>query len=294
MRSSSVLIALFIVGRLALAQDLPFPRRLLVLTLAFLESAELRDPPPEVPGDKSRVLVLFRVAEGGFVLDARAVGGSEKARAAAVLAVKAWRFGPTLLGSQPVQMQSGALFDFSSTPTRVQAPSPMSAEQISPVLSNRCFFAISKGDPEPAATCSKEAQAVEKNHNHTAAESIAAHDELGVALLRFSKDPRQAFEEFSRSIELATNGFAAFDGEMAQLYWHRAEALRELNRTDQASADFILAAKTFEKAAGATPKAGSWYRTCSDSVIKQHASMLETSGKHDEAVNLLKTLKQEE
>jgi hypothetical protein len=107
MRSSSVLIALLLVGCFALAQDLPFPRRLLALTQAFLDSAELRDPPPEVPGDKSRVLVLFRVAEGGFVMDARAVGGSEKARTAAVVAVKAWRFGPTLLGSQPVQMQSG-------------------------------------------------------------------------------------------------------------------------------------------------------------------------------------------
>ena len=56
----------------------------------------------------------------------------------------------------------------------------------------------------------------------------------------------------------------------------------------------MLAAKTFERAAGAAPKAGAWYRTCWDSVIKQQASMLETSGKHDEAVNLLKTLKQEE
>jgi len=226
-------------------------------------------------------------------MDARAEGGSEKARIAALIAVKAWRFAPSIVGDQPVQMQSGAMFDFSSVPVRVHAPAPMSAEQISPVLSNRCYFAISKGDPPPVATCTKEAQSVAKNHSHTTAESIAANDELGVALFRFSKNSSQALEEFNQSIKLVSNGFAAFDGEMGELYWHRAEALRELNRMDQASVDYSLAAKSFVKAADAAPQLASWYRTYMDSVIKQHASMLGSIGKHDDAANLLKTLKQE-
>src|SRR5579864_6008651 len=93
-----VLITLLFAGRFAPAQNVPFPRRLLIVTQAFLDSAEFRDPPPTIPGDKSQVLVLFRVAEGGAVMDARAEGGSEKARIAALIAVKAWRFAPSIVG----------------------------------------------------------------------------------------------------------------------------------------------------------------------------------------------------
>ena len=114
------------------------------------------------------------------------------------------------------------MFDFSSTPVAAQAPSPMSAEQISPVLSNRCFLAISKAEPDGLATCRKEARSVDVNRNHTPMESLAAHQELG---------PRHAVEEFNAWIDLAHEGLDASYGEMGLLYWHRAEAQRQLNQS---------------------------------------------------------------
>lgn len=264
----------------------------MILTQTFLDSAEVREPPVTVAGDHSRVLVLFRLAESGFVIDTRATGGSERARTAAAEAVKGWRFKPTLVGGQPVEMQSGALLDFSSTPVGIQAPPPMSSQQISPVLSTRCLLAISKSDPDAVATCKREAQSVDMNHGHTEMESASAHDELGLALLKFAKEPGQAFAEFNRAIELAGQGFAASNGEMGQLYWHRAEAQQQSNRAGDASADFVLAAKRFQAANAARAEGASWYRTCLERVIREHATLLDGEGKHDEAEALLKTISQ--
>ena len=277
-----------------MAQDLPLPRRLLILTQAFLDSAEVREPPVATPGDQSHVLVLFRLAESGSVIDTRATGGSERARSAAVVAVKGWRFKPTLLGGHPVEMQSGAVIDFSSIPVRVQAPSPISSQQISPVLSNQCFLAISKSDADAVATCKKEVRSVDMNRSHTEMESASAHDELGVALLRFAKEPGQALAEFKQSIELARQGLTAADGEMGQLYWHRAEAQKRLNQAGDASADFALAARSFLAAEAARAEGASWYRTCFENVTRQHASLLESEGKHDDAEALLKTIAQKQ
>src|SRR5438067_1913828 len=103
-------------------------------------------------------------------------------------------------------------------------------------------------------------------------ESLSAHDELGIALLRFGKDPHQAVDEFDRAIELAHEALTASHGEMGLLYWHRAEAQRQLNRAAQAYADFALAAESFAAAAQAVDaQAAAWYRTCITNLTKQHA-----------------------
>jgi tetratricopeptide (TPR) repeat protein len=191
-------------------------------------------------------------------------------------------------------MQSGAVFDFSSTPVKVQAPAPMSGEQISPVLRNWCFLAMSKRNPDAVEICRKEVRSVDTNRSHTAMESLSAHDELGIALLEFADEPQKAVEEFNRAIELASEGFTASQGETGQLYWHRAEARRQLNQAAQAVADFALAAESLEAAARtADAETASWYRTCLERVVKQHASLLESAGKMDEAQSLLKKLVQQ-
>ena len=66
------------------------------------------------------------------------------------------------------------------------------------------------------------------NRAHTAMESLSAHDELGLALLRFESDARQALTEFNLAIELAPQGVNPSDGEWAALYWHRASAEQKL------------------------------------------------------------------
>jgi TonB family protein len=283
-----VLLILLYAGQYAAAQELPISRRLLVLTQKFLDSAEQREAPEPVVGDRSRVLVLFRLAENGRVLDVRATGSSEQARNASLTAVKKWRFKPTLVAGRPVQMQSGALFEFSPAAVRIQAPQPMSADQISPVLSTRCPLAIMKGDPDSASICRKEARAVEMNRAHTAMESLSAHDEFGVALVQFEHDARQALAEFSRAIDLAPEGLNESDAEWAELHWHRGIAEQQLQQNTEAYNDFTAAERGFAIAATSTPG----YQDLSAQVVRQHASMLEKDGKREEAEALLKTLSQ--
>jgi tetratricopeptide (TPR) repeat protein len=287
MRAIALLIFGLVVGGAVLAQDLPIMRRLSILTPAFLDSAEVRGEAAAIPGDRSRVVVLFRLSERGLVIDARANGGSEQVKKSALDAVRMWQFRPTLLGGRPVQMMSAAAFDFSMVPVKVQAPMPMSAEQISPVLSAGCFFAITRKEKDAVTGCQKASAAVEKNGSHSAMESLAAHDELGLALLQVGKDPKSALAEFTRAIELAPDGLSAADGEWAQLYWHRAAAEQQVGMTGAADQDFATAEKSLEGVAQTVHAGNKGYRDLLGQLAKQHASMLETAGKQEEALAIL-------
>jgi tetratricopeptide (TPR) repeat protein len=273
------------------AEDLPIVGRLLILTPSFLDKAEVRAEAAPISGDRSQVLVLFRLSERGSVIDARAAGGSERARRSALVAIKMWRFRPTLLNGRPVQVMSGAVFDFSVTPAIVHAPKPMTAEQISPVLSADCSLALERGSPDVVLSCKKESVAVDGNPSHRAMESLSAHDEMGLALLR-SGDARAALMEFTRAIELAPEGRGPADGEWAKLYWHRGAAEQQTGQTREAYRDFAIAEKSLGEAADAVQAGSNGYKDLLQQLTKQHASLLETEGKHEEAVALLKKLAQ--
>jgi tetratricopeptide (TPR) repeat protein len=290
MRLLTLLFIVMMVGRVCPAQDLPVVRRLLILTPAFLNSAEARSEPAPIPGDKSNVLVLFRLSERGSVIDARATSGSDQAKRSAVEAVKLWRFKPTLLNSRPVQMMSGVVLDFSANPLGVHVPMPMAGDQISPVLSTRCSLALVKNDVDSVTICKKESAAVDRNRSHTAMESLSAHDELGLALLRFGQDARGALAEFNRAIELSPDGLSPADGEWAQLYWHRGAAEQQTGRMREAYQDFAIAEKSFGDAAEATPAGTKGYRDLLAQVTNQHGSLLEAEGRHEEATALLSKL----
>ncbi len=275
-----------------MAQDLPIVRRLLILTPAFIDSAEMRVEAAPVTGDRSHVIVLFRLSERGLVIDARANGGSEQAKKSALHAVRTWRFRPTLLNGRPVQMMSGAAFDFSVAPVKVEAPMPMSAVQISPVLNARCSLALVKKDADAVNICKKESAAVEKNRSHTAMESASAHDEFGLALLEFGQDPKGALAEFTQAIELAPEGLSPSDGEWAQLCWHRAAAEQQIGMTRAADQDFAAAEKSLDDVARTVRVGSKGCRDVLGQLAQQHAAMLETAGKHDEALAVLKKFAQ--
>jgi tetratricopeptide (TPR) repeat protein len=162
----------------------------------------------------------------------------------------------------------------------------MRADQISPVLSARCSLALVENDRDAVGICKKENAAVEKNASHTAMESFSAHDELGVALLRFGNNPVQAIKEFDQAMQLAPQGLNPSDGEWGQLYWHRATARLELKQFDEASQDFDVAEKSYSEAAASSGIAS--YRDTLSQIAKQHASLLNAQGKHDEAEAVLK------
>ena len=71
MRLFTMAFVVSMIGQFCQAQSLPIIRRMSILTPSFLDSALDRVGPAEVQGDKSRVLVLFRLSELGVVIDAR-------------------------------------------------------------------------------------------------------------------------------------------------------------------------------------------------------------------------------
>lgn len=261
-----------VLGQPVFAGEVSPPRRLFILTQAFLDSAPVRAIPDNLPGDRSRVLVLFRLSEAGTVIDVRATGGSEKAQKSALNVVRTWRFKPTLLKGQPIQMQSGSVVDFSSSPVSIKAPQPMSAEQISPVLSARCSLAISSASPETLSICRKEADKVLNNSVHTPMEALTAHYELGIALLD-SGDASNAVRELDEAIRLAPTGLTQGDGEWGRLYWHRAAAQAHLGKSDLALADLNSAAAAFSRAGEGTGL--STYRDLLSEVSAKKAILLQ-------------------
>jgi tetratricopeptide (TPR) repeat protein len=273
------------------AEDFPMVRRLLILTPAFLDQAEVKAGAVPISGDKSQVLVVFRLSERGSVIDARAAGGSERARRSTLVAVKMWRFRPTLLNGRPVQVMSGVVFDFSVRPVNVQAPRPMTAEQISPVLNADCSLALERGSLDAVLICEKESVAIDGNPAHSAMESLSAHDEMGLALLR-SGDAGAALTEFARAIELAPKGLRPTDGEWAKLHWHRGAAEQQTGQRREAYRDFAIAEKSLSEAVAAVKAGSNGYRDVLQQLTKQHAAFLETEGNHAEAVAPSKKLDQ--
>ena len=266
--------------------------RLANLAPVFLDKAEVRTEAAPIAGDRSQVLVLFRLSERGRVLDARAASGSTPARRSALDAIKMWRFKPTLLNGRPVQMMSGVVFDFSTNPVHAGVPKPITADQISPVLSARCLLAIEGRELDAVPICKKESVSVEGNPSHTAMESLTAHDELGLALLKLGQDASAAVTEFSRAIELAPQGLGPIDAEWAKIYWHRGRAERQAGQAGEAYRDFEIAEKSLVDAADATPVARNIYKDQLRQLARQHASLLESEGHPEEAAALLKKLGQ--
>ncbi len=274
------------------AEDLSIVLRVISIAPVFPPKAELRTEADPIPGDRSQVLVLFRLSERGSVLDARATRGSAPAQRSALNAIKMWRYKPTLLNGRPVEMMSGVVFDFSTTPVHVEAPKPMTADQISPVLSARCLLAIERRDPDAVLICKKESATVDANPSHTAMESLTAHDELGLAQLKLGQDASAAVTEFSRTIELAPQGLGPTDAEWAKLYWHRGRAERQAGQSREAYRDFDIAEKSLVDAADATPVASNVYKDLLRELARQHALLLESDGHREEAAALLKKLGQ--
>jgi tetratricopeptide (TPR) repeat protein len=119
-------------------------------------------------------------------------------------------------------------------------------------------------------------------------ESLSAHDGLGLALLEFGQDARGALDEFNRAIELANEDLKPSDGEWAELYWHRGAAEQQVGRKSEAAQDFLIAENSFSEAMGAVQGGANAYKPLLVQLTKQHATLLESEGKHDEAAAVLK------
>ena len=273
------------------AQELPISRRLVTLAPSFLASAERRvaSDIPATIGLTGSILVLVRTSEEGRIIDMKPVGGSAPLRQAALNELSLWRFKPTSVNGQPVEMHSALIIDFSRNPPDIEMSKPMSAGQVSPALQFRCLNGLLHQDSAAVEVCKQQVATTNRSSQSSAVDRFSSHDEYGVALLNIAHQPKNAAEEFSSAIDLAPRGLKSTDAEWAYVYWHRAAALQQEGRLSDAERDFTVAENSIHDAEMAVGSGAiaNYYRGLLQQILHQHATVLDAEAKHDEAQTVL-------
>lgn len=254
--------------------QLAYSRRLLQVTSQFLDTAETKVVPVQPNESKGAVLIIYWTSERGAVVSARALDGSPELQKAAVEAMYKWKFKPNSVNGQPVQMGSAVLVDFSQAPAVIQVPKPMTAAQLSPGFQFKCFDGLVHDEPASVGVCERQLEAVSRDSHSTPLDRFTAHDQYGLALMKYAHDAKKASEEFSKAIELAPERFDPTDAEWAYAYWHRATAEQELGNSAEAERDFSVAENSLreaEKAIG-NVKIAAYYHELVDRVAAQRAA----------------------
>ena len=257
--------------------DLPqlaYSRRLLSVTPQFLEKAEAKAVPEQPTGTKGTVLVVFWTSERGAVVSASALDGPANLQNVTTEAIYKWRFKPTSVNGQPVQMGSAVLVDFSQTPPVIQVPKPMTAAQLSPGFQPKCFDGVVHEEPASVGACQQQLDAVSRDPHSTPLDRFTAHDQYGLVLLKYAHDAAKAVGQFSKAIELAPERLTSTDAEWAYAYWHRANAEQQLENSTEAEKDLTVAEQSLhdaEKSSG-NEKIAAYYHELVNRVLAQHGS----------------------
>ena len=166
--------------------QLPSSRRLLSVTPQFLDKAETKVAPVRPNETKGAVLIIFWTSERGAVVSARAVDGPPELQKAAAEAMYKWKFQPTPVNGQPVQMGSAVMVDFSQAPAVVLLPKPMTAAQLSPGFQFKCFDGLVHEVPASVGACQQQLEAVSRDSHSTPLDRFTAHDQYGLVLMKYA------------------------------------------------------------------------------------------------------------
>ena len=252
--------------------QLTYSRRLLSVTPQFLDKAETKVAPVQPNESKGAVLIIYWTSERGSVVSARALDGPPELQKAAVEAMYKWKFKPTAVNGQPVQMGSAVLVDFSQAPAVIQVPKPMTAAQLSPGFQFKCFDGLVHNEAASVGACQQQLEAVSRDSHSTPLDRFTAHDQYGLVLMKYAHDAKKASEQFSKAIELAPERLDSTDAEWAYAYWHRATAERELGNSAEAEKDFGVAVNSLREAekAIANEKIAAYYHELVNRIAAQH------------------------
>jgi hypothetical protein len=205
--------------------------------------------PTPVAGGSGTVLIVFRTSEQGAVIDMRSTGGSTEMQKSSEAALSKWKFRPMLNDrTQPVQVVSAVIFDFSGDHPNITIPKPMTAAQLSPALGYPCSNALAHQSPDAVPFCKKQLDTISQDPGTTPLERFTAHDEYGTALLNSAHKPNLAFQQFTQAIEIAPKGLKPSDAEWAYVYWHRGIAASQTGSKAQAKQDISVANESMKQA----------------------------------------------
>jgi tetratricopeptide (TPR) repeat protein len=271
-----IFVALTFALNLASAElpQLAYSRKILSVTQQFLDKAETKIAPVQPSGTTGKVLVIFWTSERGAVVSARALDGPAELQRASVETIYNWKFKPTSVAGQPVQMVSAVLIDFSQTPSVLQVPKPMTATQLLPGIQPQCSMGLVHEEPASLAACEQQLDAVSRDSRSTPLDAFTTHDQYGLALMKYAHDPRKAVEQFSKAIDLAPERLNSTDAEWGYAYWHRATAEQQVGNSAEAEKDFSIAENSLrdaEKAIG-DEKMASYYHELVNRIVSQHTA----------------------
>jgi len=254
--------------------QLAYSRRLLAVTPQFLDREETKVAPVRPTESKGVVLVIYWTSERGAVISARALDGPPELQKAAAEAMYKWKFKPTSVNGQPVQMGSAVMVDFSQVPAVVQVPKPMTAAQLSPGFQFKCFDGLVHDEPASVGICQQQLEAVSRDSHSTPLDRFTADDQYGLVLMKYAHDAKKASEQFSKAIELATERLDSTDAEWAYAYWHRATAEQELGNSAEAEKDFSIAENSLQEAEKAigNQQIATYYRELVNRIAAQRAA----------------------
>lgn len=271
----TILVTLALSSNLSSAElpQLPYSRRLFSSTPQFLDKAETKVAPVQPNAIKGTVLIIFWTSERGAVVSARGLDGPSELQKAAVAAIYKWKFEPSSVNGQAVQMGSAAVVDFSQTPAVVQ-PKTMTAVQLSPGFQFKCFDGLVHDEPASVGACQQQLEAVSRDSYSTATDRFTVHDQYGLVLMKYSHDAKNALEQFSKAIELAPERLDSTNAEWAYAFWHRATAEQELGDSAQADKDFSVAENCLREAEKAinNEKIAAYYHELLNRVVTQRAA----------------------
>jgi hypothetical protein len=254
--------------------QLPYTRRVFLVTPQFLDKAETRVAPVAPTGANGEVLIIYWTSERGAVVSVRGLDGPAELQKAAADALYKWKFKPNSANGQPVQVGSAVVVDFSKVPAMVQVPKPKTAVQLSPGFQFKCLDGMVHDEPASVGACQQQLEVVLHDSNSTALDRFTAHDQYGLVLMKYAHDAKKAFEQFSKAIELAPERLDSTDAEWAYAYCHRATAEQELRNSANAEKDFSVAENSLweaEKAIG-NEKIAAYYHELVNRVVAQHAA----------------------
>jgi len=269
--------------------QLPYIRRLLALTAQFLEKAETKVDPTPPKALKGVASVAFWTSERGAVVSTRGLDGPTELQQAAMDAIGQWKFKPSSVSGQPIQMGSAVLVDFSRSPAVVQVPKPMTAAQLPPDFQFKCFDGLLHQDSTSVDICRQQLKAVSQDSKSTPMDRFTALDQYGLVLMKYTHESQKAAEQFSQAIALAPERLKSSDAEWAYVYWHRAAVEQQLGKNADAEKDFGVAENSLheaEKAIG-DERIAAYYHDLLSGVVKRHVALLEGENKHDEAQHVL-------
>ena len=272
----TILVTLLLSSNLNSAESpqLPYSRRLLSATSQFLDKAETKVTPPQSGEGKGAALVIFWTSERGTVVSARGLDGPAELQKLAVDAIYKWKFKPASVNGRPVQMGSAALVDFSQSPAVVQAPKPMTAEQLSPGFQFKCIDGLIHDEPASVGACQQQLEAVLHDSHSTASDRFTVHNQYGLVLMKYPHDAKNALEQFAKAIELAPESLDSTNAEWAYAFWYRATAEQALGNSAQAEKDLSVAEDSFREAEKAidNEKIAAYYHELLGRVVTQHTA----------------------